>query len=114
MVNFEIIENTHHYDISTALLDWSKWTSLRQPVAISIVNNPVNNALLISIRYELARLINTLESIMNILRNPKDTWSRLGDYDCCQSSSCHRYSGVIYAPYQVKSTPVSRENRISA
>ena len=72
--------STYNDNISTTLAGGTERATLRKPVAMGVIGDPVDDGLLLLGRDALIRMTNALEDVVNVLGNPEDTRSRLGDW----------------------------------
>lgn len=70
---------TYNDDIGTAILRRTQRSTLRQPVSLGILLNPVSDSSLFRVRNALVRVTDTLENVVLILRDSENARSRLGD-----------------------------------
>jgi hypothetical protein len=70
---------TYNDDIGTTLLRGTERTTLREPVSLGIVLNPVGDSSLLRVRNALVRVTDALENVVLILRDSENARSWLGD-----------------------------------
>jgi hypothetical protein len=70
--------DSHHDNVSTTFLRRSQWASLREPVAVGILINPVDNCGLLLLGDALFGVGNALKDVVDVLGDTEHTRPGLG------------------------------------
>lgn len=73
---------THNNNICTAFFWSTQWATIREPVTIGVVANPVDDCFLCLCRDVLALRIHALKRIVDVFGDAEDTRVRFWHYNC--------------------------------
>jgi hypothetical protein len=74
-----MLDKTYENDVGTSLLWGPERTTLREPVSLSIVFNPIGDGTLLCIRDALVWVTDTLKDVVLVLGDSENTRSWFGN-----------------------------------